>query len=257
MGMSIAPYTIYCVQYAHRKTNSTQLFHHDFHNTPMAMDYFVWALTNGEHTVVVDLGFTEEVGTRRGRTFLRCISKGLAEIGIDCAQVSHVIVSHLHYDHVGNYALFPNATFYVQDTEMSFYTGRYAGTSAFRHSVEVDDIVAMVRYNYEGRVSFVDGEQQIVPGVCVHKVGGHTAGMQIVSVATREGQAVVASDASHYYYNFEQGIPFNTLHDIPNMYEAFKRLYELADKPELIIPGHDPLVQERLTRVAEGIVSLG
>jgi glyoxylase-like metal-dependent hydrolase (beta-lactamase superfamily II) len=171
--------------------------------------------------------------------------------------VEHVIVSHLHYDHVGNYALFPNATFYVQDAEMNFYTGRYAATPAFRHSVEVDDIVAMVRYNYEGRVSFVDGEQQIVPGVRVHKVGGHTAGMQIVSVATKEGQAVVASDASHYYYNFEKGIPFNTLHDIPNMYEAFKRLYELADKPELIIPGHDPLVQERLTRVAEGIVSLG
>lgn len=188
---------------------------------------------------------------------MRCISKGLAEIGIDCKQVAHVIVSHLHYDHVGNYALFPNATFYVQDTEMSFYTGRYAGTPAFRHSVEVDDIVAMVRYNYEGRVSFVDGEQQIVPGVRVHKVGGHTAGMQIVSVSTKEGQAVVASDASHYYHNFENGIPFNTLHDIPGMYEGFKRLYELADKPELIIPGHDPLVQERLTRVADGIVSLG
>lgn len=257
MSISPAPYTIYCVQYAHRKTNSTQLFHQDYHNTPMAMDYFVWALTNGTHTVVVDLGFTEAVGTRRGRTFLRCISKGLAEIGIDCEQVEHVVVSHLHYDHVGNYALFPRATFYVQDAEMGFYTGRYAGTPAFRHSVEVDDIVAMVRYNYEGRVSFVDGEQQIVPGVRVHKVGGHTAGMQIVSVSTKEGQAVVASDASHYYHNFEQGIPFNTLHDIPNMYEAFKRLYALADKPELIIPGHDPLVQERLTRVAEGIVSLG
>ena len=37
----------------------------------MAMDYFVWALTNGSETVVVDLGFTEAVGTARGRQFLR------------------------------------------------------------------------------------------------------------------------------------------------------------------------------------------
>jgi glyoxylase-like metal-dependent hydrolase (beta-lactamase superfamily II) len=255
--VTTAPYTIYAVQYAYRKTTSTELFYHDYHNTPMGMDYFVWAITNGDHTVVVDLGFTEEVGTRRGRTFTRCPSKGLAEIGIDCNRVEHVIVSHFHYDHVGNYALFPNATFYVQDTEMSFNTGRYMSTPAFRHSIELDDILAMVRYNYDGRLTFIDGEQEILPGIAVHKVGGHTAGMQIVSVQTQEGRAVVASDASHYYHNFEKGIPFQTLHDIPGMYYAFQRLYELADKPELIIPGHDPMVQERLNRVGEGIVSLG
>lgn len=255
--MTTAPYTIYAVQYAHRKTSSTELFYHDYHNTPMAMDYFIWAVTNGDQTVIVDLGFTEEVGTRRGRDFLRCPSKGLAEIGIDGERIEHVIVSHLHYDHVGNYALFPNATFYVQDTEMSFYTGRHMSKPAFRHSIEIDDILAMVRYNYDCRLSFVDGEQEILPGIGVHKVGGHTAGMQIISVQTKPGRAVLASDASHYYHNIEKEIPFQTLHDIPGMHYGFQRIRELADQPELIIPGHDPLVQERLTRVADGIVSLG
>jgi glyoxylase-like metal-dependent hydrolase (beta-lactamase superfamily II) len=254
--MDIAPYTIYAVRYAHRKTNSTEVFYGDYHNTPMAMDYFVWALTNGEQTVIVDLGFTEAVGTQRGRQFLRCPSQGLAEIGIDCASVDHVIISHFHYDHVGNYALFPNATFYVQDEEMRFYTGRYLSQPAFRHSIELDDLVALVRYNYEGRLSFVDGEQEILPGIAVHKVGGHTAGMQIISVQTKAGRAVVASDASHYYHNVEKNVPFMTLHDIPGMYNGFQRIRALADKPELIIPGHDPLVLERLHSVAEGIVSL-
>jgi glyoxylase-like metal-dependent hydrolase (beta-lactamase superfamily II) len=206
--------------------------------------------------VIVDLGFTEAVGTQRGRQFLRCPSQGLAEIGIDCASVDHVIISHFHYDHVGNYALFPNATFYVQDEEMRFYTGRYLSQPAFRHSIELDDLVALVRYNYEGRLSFVDGEQEILPGIAVHKVGGHTAGMQIISVQTKAGRAVVASDASHYYHNIEKNVPFMTLHDIPGMYNGFQRIRALADKPELIIPGHDPLVLERLRSVAEGIVSL-
>lgn len=255
--MSAAPYTIYAVQYAHRMTNSTQVFYGDYHNTPVGMDYFVWALTNGEHTVVVDLGFTEPVGTRRGRQFLRCPSKGLAEIGIDCASVEHVILSHFHYDHVGNYALFPHAKFYVQDAEMRFCTGRYMSQAAFRHSLELDDILALVRYNYEGRLVFVDGDQDILPGISVHKVGGHTAGMQIITVQTKHGRAVVASDASHYYHNYENNVPFMTLHDIPGMYYGFQRIRELAEKPELIIPGHDPLVQERLHKVAQGIVSLG
>jgi glyoxylase-like metal-dependent hydrolase (beta-lactamase superfamily II) len=254
--MSIPPYRIYAVRYAHRDCNSSEAFYGDYHKSPMTMDYFVWALTNGRHTVVVDLGFTEAVGTRRGRQFLRDPGRGLAEIGVDAAQVEHVILSHFHYDHVGNYALFPRATFHVQDREMAFYTGRHASRPAFRHSVEVEDVCALVRLNHEGRLRFVDGEAEVVPGVRVHHVGGHTAGMQITTVATERGQAVVASDASHYYRNFEARIPFNTLHDLPGMYTAFERIAGLADAPDLVIPGHDPQVLQRLRKVADGIVEL-
>jgi glyoxylase-like metal-dependent hydrolase (beta-lactamase superfamily II) len=254
--MIVAPYRIYAIRYAHRDCNSSEAFLGDREGRPMTMDYFVWALTNGQHTVVVDLGFTEEVGRRRGRQFLRCPGRGLSEIGIDTATVRHVILSHFHYDHVGNYALFPRATFHVQEAEMAFYTGRYASQAAFRHAVEVDDIGALVRLNYEGRLHFMDGEAEVVPGVFVHRVGGHTAGMQFISVATAQGRAVVASDASHYYRNFEARIPFPTLHDLPGVYRAFERLLEVAERPELVIPGHDPLVLDRLRRVADGIVEL-
>jgi glyoxylase-like metal-dependent hydrolase (beta-lactamase superfamily II) len=254
--MPNAPYRIYAVRYAHRKCTTSEAFYGDYHKSPMTMDYFVWALTNGAETVVVDLGFTEAVGTRRGREFLRDPGKGLAEIGVEAASVKHVILSHFHYDHVGNYALFPNATFYVQDSEMAFYTGRNAALPAFRHSVEVDDVCALIRLNYDRRMQFVDGSREIVPGIAVHHVGGHTAGMQIVTVAHARGQAVVASDASHYYRNFEEGIPFNTLQDLPRMYSAFAKIRELASSEDLVLPGHDPLVLERLKRVGDGIVEM-
>lgn len=254
--MARPTYRVYAVRYAHRKTNSSEVFYRDPHQAPMAMDYFVWALTDGARTVVVDLGFTEPVGTRRGRQFLRSPSAGLAELGIDAARVEHVILTHFHYDHVGNHAAFPRATFHVQDAEMGFYTGRHASRPAFAHSIEVDDVCALVRLNYQGRVRFVDGSAEIVPGIAVHKVGGHTAGMQVVTVETARGRAVVASDASHYYRNFEERIPFNTLHDIPGTYAAFDRLRELADAHDLILPGHDPLVLERLKPVKDGIVEL-
>lgn len=254
--MSAAPYRIYAVRYAHRETTSAEVFFGDRQDTPMAMDYFVWAVTDGRRSVVVDLGFTEAVGTRRGRQFLRCPSRGLAELGIDPARVEHVIVSHFHYDHVGNHALFPRATFHVQDTEMAFYTGRHVSREAFRRSIEPDDVAALVRLNYDGRVAFVDGEAEIVPGIRVVKVGGHTAGMQIVTVETSRGRAVLASDAAHYYRNLEERIPFNTLHDLPGVYAAFDRVHALAAAPELIVPGHDPLVLERLRPVADGIVEL-
>jgi glyoxylase-like metal-dependent hydrolase (beta-lactamase superfamily II) len=245
--MAQPAYRVYAVRYAHRKTNSSEVFYRDPHQAPMAMDYFVWALTDGARTVVVDLGFTEPVGTARGRQFLKSPERGLAELGIDAARVEHVILTHFHYDHVGNHALFPRATFHVQDAEMAFYTGRHASRPAFRHSIEVDDVCALVRLNYEGRLRFVEGAADVVPGIAVHKVGGHTAGMQVVTVETARGTAVVA---------FRERIPFNTLHDIPGTYAAFDRLHELASAPELILPGHDPLVLERLKPVKDGIVEL-
>src|SRR4030095_2021285 len=106
LTMPIAPYRIHAVRYAHRKCTTSEAFYGDHHNGPMTMDYFVWALTNGNETVVVDLGFTEAVGTASGRQFLRPLDPGLADVGVDCRQVQHVVLSHFHYDHVGNYALF-------------------------------------------------------------------------------------------------------------------------------------------------------
>ena len=73
--------------------------------------------------------------------------------------------------------------------------------------------------------------------------------MQIITAAHPRGQAVLASDAAHYYRNFQERIPFNTLHDIPGTYHAFQRLYDLASSPDLILPGHDPLVLEKLKKI--------
>jgi len=254
--MPAGSYRIYAVQYADRDTSSSEVFLGDGRHEPMKMAYFVWAVTDGSRTVVVDLGFTEPVGTQRGRRFLRSPGDGLSLLGVDPGAVEHVIVTHFHYDHTGNHATFPRAMFHVQDSEMQFWTGRHARQSAFSRSLEADDIVAFVRYNYDGRLQFIDGEGEILPGIRVWKVGGHTAGMQIVTVETSRGRAVLASDASHYYANLEKNIPFPTLHDVPGVYNGFARIRELAALPELILPGHDPQVRERLTAVAEDIYEL-
>lgn len=68
----------------------------------MPMDYFVWAAVSVEHTVVVDAGFSAEVAEKRQRTHLRCPTDGLAALGIYCARLPLVVLTHLHYDHVGN-----------------------------------------------------------------------------------------------------------------------------------------------------------
>jgi glyoxylase-like metal-dependent hydrolase (beta-lactamase superfamily II) len=251
------PYKIYIMQYARRDATTSELLLGDYHNAPYEMGYYMWALSNGEHTVIVDMGFTEETcAEREGREWVFDPAGRMDAIGIDPGKIEHVIVTHMHYDHVGNYALFPKATFYVQEDEMAFWTGRYARYPAMNVAMNVEDVVALVRFNYEGRIAFCQGTREIVPGITVHRVSGHTAGMQIVSVPTAKGMAVVASDASHTYRNYKENTPFTILHDIPGMLDGFELIRALADEEELILPGHDAEVMKRYPLVTDGVAIL-
>jgi glyoxylase-like metal-dependent hydrolase (beta-lactamase superfamily II) len=109
----------------------------------------------------------------------------------------------MHYDHVGTFFDFPAAQFHLQDAEMSFATGRYMRHGRFNHGYEVDDVVGMVKLVFKDRVHFHNGSAELAPGVSVHHIGGHTAGLQCVRVATQRGQVVLASDTSHYYEHME------------------------------------------------------
>jgi glyoxylase-like metal-dependent hydrolase (beta-lactamase superfamily II) len=255
--MASDQHRVYAVRYGHRAVvPAWEAFHKEHAAPALGMDYFVWAITNGQRTVVVDTGYGEEEGTRRGREFLRSPVDGLAVLGIDAGLVENVVLSHFHYDHIGGQALFPRATFWVQSEEMRFYTGQNATRPAFRGSIYLPDILSIVTLNYAGRVRFNDGDAEVIPGVYVHKASGHTAGMQIVSVETARGRAVLTSDASHYYANMDEGNSFNTFVDLAGVYRGYDRIRELAASPELIVPGHDPLVLQRLKPVADGIVEL-
>lgn len=242
------------MRYATRDARSGEHFHGpDPHDAPMPMDYFVWAAVSPEHTVVVDAGFTAEVAARRERKHLRCPTEGLSKLGIDSARVPLVVLTHLHYDHVGNLDKFPAAAFVVQEEEMAFWTGRYAGRPHFRGIVEAEDVVQLVRANFAGRVRFVAGSAEVLPGIEVHEAGGHSTGLQIVSVKTARGTVVLASDAAHFYANIEQDRPYSFVADLPRMYGAFDLVRSLADSPLHVIPGHDPLVMSRFPAAGIGL----
>ena len=177
-------------------------------------------------------------------------------MGIDAGKVEHVVVTHLHWDHVGTYADFPKATFYVQDEEMAFSTGRHVSAHAFLKALEPEDIANMVRLNFEGRLHFVDGSLKLFPGITLHKLGGHTAGMQVVEVETARGTAVVASDATHTYRNLRENTPFPILHDVPGMLNGFARMKAMAAQESFILPGHDPEALKLHKPVTEGVAVL-
>ncbi len=244
--IELSPFEVYAIRYATVARRSAENFiGGDPHEAGERMDYFVWLARSASRTVVIDIGFDSAAAARRQREFLCSPVDGLRLLAVDPARVEDVVITHLHYDHVGNVDLFPQARFHLQDRELAFATGRDMAVEFFSQAYEIDEVVAMVRNVYAGRVTFHDGDSEIAPGLSVHHVGGHTKGLQVVRVWTRVGWLVLASDASHYYANMNEHRPFPIVANVTQMVEGWRTLRKLADKPQHIVPGHDPLVMQR------------
>jgi len=230
---------------SHQRQRADNFIGGDPHDAPMPIDYFVWVLKQGERVIVVDTGFDAACAARRGRTITTPVEEALAAVGVDHAAVADVVLTHLHYDHAGNSALFPAARFHIQDREMAFATGRCMCHPFMRAPFDGGDVETMVRRLFAGRLAFHDGSEEIAPGVTVHLVGGHSKGLQVVRVETARGPVVLASDASHTYEHFETGRAFTIVHDVEALFEGYATLRRLAPNDAHIVPGHDPLVMAR------------
>jgi glyoxylase-like metal-dependent hydrolase (beta-lactamase superfamily II) len=218
----------------------------------MPLDYYVWAIVNAERTVIVDTGFDESVARRRGRQLVRPVGDGLKAVGISPDEVEHIVISHMHYDHAGNADLFPRARYHLQDAEMAYCTGRCMAAEV-GGVFDVDAVSAMVHKVFAGRVQFHEGDAELAPGITLHRVGGHTRGMQIVRVATERGWIVLGSDSAHFYANLEPGRPFPILDDLDAYVAAQRTALRLASSPQHFIPGHDPLVLARYPSARTGL----
>jgi glyoxylase-like metal-dependent hydrolase (beta-lactamase superfamily II) len=245
---------VYAIRYGHHARRSPENFiGGDPHDVLQPLDFFVWAIVGRSGAIIVDTGFDAAMAKRRQRELIKPVADGLRAIGVEPEAVETIIVSHLHYDHCGNYDLFPRARYHLQDCEMAYATGRCMCHAALRLPFEADDVVAMVRKVFAGRVVFHDGDDEIAPGVTVHRIGGHSKGLQSVRVKTRRGPVMLASDATHLYAHMEQGRVFPITYNVGDVLAGYATLKRLAASPRHIVPGHDPAVLTRYPAAKAGL----
>jgi glyoxylase-like metal-dependent hydrolase (beta-lactamase superfamily II) len=245
--MTTEHYEVLAIKYAELPREARSNFldgdPHETHDMPL--DYFVWVARNDDRTIIIDTGFGEAVAAQRGRRITNPVAQGLEAAGVDVSDVRDVVITHLHYDHCGNDDLFANARYHLQDDEMAYATGRHMCHGALAHAFEADDVARMVHRVYAGRVDFHDGDATLAPGITLHRVGGHTLGLQVVRVETASGPVVLASDSSHFFAHFETKRVFPVVYNVGELLEGYRKLHQLAGPGRRIIPGHDPLVFER------------
>lgn len=219
----------------------------------------VWLLkgSNGRR-VLVDSGFYRQkfIDRWKPRDF-RSPADAVAAAGVRPEEITDVIISHAHWDHVDGVDLFPRATVWIQRAEYEYYTGAAWHARNTHGGVDQDDMLALLKINMEGRLRFVEGDdQEPIPGVRCYTGGRHTWASQYVSAQADGGRVVLTSDNVYLYENLDKRAAIAQTLDAASNLQAQDRIRGLAATPGSIVPGHDPAVFERYARVSEGIVRI-
>ena len=220
----------------------------------------VWALKGADGRVaLVDSGFhRDKYFTQFAVKDFVKPSEALAPLGIKADEVTDIFLSHMHWDHAGGLDLFPSARVWVQKDEYEYYTGSAWQARNTHGGIDADDVLEIVKRNTLGRVTLVHGEDAVsVSGVAFHVGGKHTWQSQYVSVQTRGGHTVVvASDNVYLYENLDAHKPIAQTLDADSNLRAQDRMRSIASSLQLVVPGHDPAVFDRFTRISDRIVRI-
>jgi glyoxylase-like metal-dependent hydrolase (beta-lactamase superfamily II) len=219
----------------------------------------VWLLKGSDgRRALFDSGFYRKkfVDSWKVQNF-RSPADAVAAAGVPPDQITDVIISHAHWDHADGAELFPKATVWIQHEEYRYYTGEAWQSRGTHGGIDPEDMQALLTINMAGRLRFVDGDgQEPVPGVRCYTGGKHTWASQYISVPVSGGTAVLTSDNVYLYENLDRHAAIAQTLDSASNLKTQDRIRSIATSPDLIVPGHDPAVFERYTRVADGIVRI-
>ena len=206
--------------------------------------FVVWLIRGGGHNILFDSGFHREKWTKYFPvTDFLGPDEAVKLAGVKPEDVTDVVISHAHWDHLGGIDLFPKATVWIQKEEFRYYTGEAWQPGGKHGGIDPDDVLQLVKLNAEGRLRLVDGDDvEILPGIRVYTGARHTFASQYIRV---EGNPsfVLASDNCYLYRNLAERKASATFSEVDQSANITNqaRMIELAGSADRVVPGHDML----------------
>jgi glyoxylase-like metal-dependent hydrolase (beta-lactamase superfamily II) len=214
----------------------------------------VWLIKGSDgRKVLVDAGFHRaDFVTRWRPTDFVPPSEAVERAGVKADEITDVIISHVHWDHLDGIDLFPKARVWIQREEFQHHLDS-AGVVRDR-AIDAGDAKVLADIARQGRLMLVDGDgKEIIPGITVHTGGKHTYASQFAAVRTGVDTIVLASDNLYLYENLARRVPIAQTLDAASNVNAQGQMLKLASDPRLIVPGHDPEVFTRFASPGNGI----
>ena len=219
--------------------------------------YYIFAIRGGGETIVVDCGVHPEVARQRNLAAYVSPAEVLKRIDIDAAKVKHLILTHIHFDHVSGIQLFPRANIYLQEKEFNFWMkDPIAKKAPFLFLTDAAANRYLAKQEGKKRLHLIRGDKKILPGIELLLAPGHTPGLQVVAVNTAKGTAIVGSDLAHVASSYQTDFPSAIITDMITWMKSYDKIRPRASSPDLLFPGHDLALLENYPKVAEDVSRL-
>jgi glyoxylase-like metal-dependent hydrolase (beta-lactamase superfamily II) len=218
-------------------------------------NFAIWLLQNknGKH-ILVDAGFDTQ---KPDGGYVRPDSV-LQKLNLQPGDITDIILTHPHWDHMGGIHLFPNAMVWMQEDDFNYFVGKAWQQHGFSDGFDKNDVPKLIQKNLDGKLTLVKGDSiEIMPGIRVFIGSKHTWESQYVLVNGTSGNTIIASDNIWFYANLEYLLPIPHYTFDPDGYVTqMKRMKTLVADSRLIIPGHDAVVFDNFPRVTDGVVKI-
>ncbi|MFZ3214578.1 MAG: N-acyl homoserine lactonase family protein [Candidatus Acidiferrales bacterium] len=212
----------------------------------------VWLIRGGGRTILFDSGFHRDTFLKEFPMvdYLRP-DKAVETARVKPEDVTDIVISHAHWDHMGGMDLFPKAAIWIQKDEYRYYTMDAWQPGGDHDGIDPEDVKELVQLNTEGRVHLVDGDNvEIFPGIRAYTGGRHTYASQYLLVQGHP-PFVLASDNCYLYRNLSSHLASATFSDADHAgnIAAQSRMIALAGSPDRVVPGHDALQFQKFPTV--------
>jgi glyoxylase-like metal-dependent hydrolase (beta-lactamase superfamily II) len=257
-GGTMPEYEIYALKYAGPLTSSGAfiMWRKDWEKQ-VQRNYYLWCLRGGRETVIVDAGVPPDLARTKNLNGYVNPVEVLSRIGVKAGEVRHLVLTHIHWDHSSGVVLFPNATVYVQEEEFKFaIQDPIANRPVFAATADPHSKAYIASLEGTKRLALLKGDREILPGIECLLAPGHTVALQAVAVKTSKGTAIVGSDCAHTFQNYQEDWPSCLIVDLVGWMKSYDKLRKKASSPDLLFPGHDPLMTSNYPEVAKDVTRL-
>ncbi len=226
-------------------------------NDTVQICYMFWALKRSDgKTILVDAGFTDTTAMMKISGYIRP-NLALAKINVQPKDVTDIILTHPHRDHMDGIDLFPDAMVWMQKEDYNYFVGAAWQKGGSTIGFIKKDVSKLVQRNLDKKLTLVQGDNvEIMPGIRVFIGSKHTFESQFVQITTKNEVVVIASDNSWFYYNLENDLPIPMTLDSKGYIQNLKRMKGMVKDASFVLPGHDPLVFKRFPKVADDVVRI-
>jgi len=244
-------YEVIAVRYGDLATSRSDVFlnYSDYREPdgPEQLAYYFWIARNDVRTFLLDTGFSPAVGARRGRRTHIDPREAWEALGIADDASTTVVLSHAHYDHIGNAGHFSNARFVMADAEFDFWVRHPRDQHLTRQVIEPSELQVLSDLQAAGRLQLISDSEELAPGLELLICPGHTPGQIMVRVNTATGALLLAADAVHLDEELDRKMPFRHMCDIVAAADSYTLVEQLRADGHVsdVIAGHEPSLMER------------